>query len=68
MVVVERTQNAKEGDIVIAMVDREHTMKYFRKDSLGKIYLQPANKAYKNIYPSESLEIVGVVKGVVRKY
>ncbi|HRH25065.1 MAG TPA: S24 family peptidase [Candidatus Paceibacterota bacterium] len=68
MVVVERTQNAKEGDIVIAMVDREHTMKYFRKDSLGKIYLQPANKAYKNIYPSESLEIVGVVRGVVRKY
>lgn len=68
MVVVERTQNAREGDIVIAMVDREHTMKYFRKDSSGKIYLQPANKAYKNIYPTESLEIVGVVKGVVRKY
>ncbi len=68
MVVVERTQNAKEGDIVIAMVDRDHTMKYLRKDKVGKIYLEPANKAYKNIYPIESLEISGVVRGVVRKY
>lgn len=68
MVVVERTQNAREGDIVIAMVDGEHTMKYFRKEKSGKIYLEPANKKYKNIYPTQSLEITGVVRGVVRKY
>lgn len=68
MVIVEKTQNAKIGDIVIAMVDGEHTMKYYRKDSKGKIYLEPANKLFKNIYPEQSLEITGVVKGVIRKY
>lgn len=68
MVIVEKTNNARVGDIVIAMVDGEHTMKYFRKDKLGKVYLEPANKDFKNIYPTQSLEITGVVKGVVRKY
>jgi SOS-response transcriptional repressor LexA len=43
-------------------------MKYFKKDKFGKIYLEPANKDFKNIYPTESLEITGIVKGVVRKY
>lgn len=68
MVIVEKTNTAREGDIVIAMVDGEHTMKYFRKEKSGKVYLEPANKNYKNIYPEQSLEITGVVKGVVRKY
>ncbi len=68
MVIVEKTNNARVGDIVIAMVDGEHTMKYLRKDTTGKTYLEPANKDYKNIYPTQSLEITGVVKGVVRKY
>jgi SOS regulatory protein LexA len=68
MVIVEKTNNANVGDIVIAMVDGEHTMKYFKKDKTGKIYLEPANKDFKNIYPSQSLEITGIVKGVVRKY
>lgn len=68
MVIVEKRNNAKDGEIVIAMVDGEHTMKYLRKDNAGKTYLEPANSAYKNIYPTQSLEITGVVKGVVRKY
>jgi SOS regulatory protein LexA len=68
MVIVEKTNNAHVGDIVIAMVDGEHTMKYFRKDKKGEVYLEPANKHFKNIYPTQSLEITGVVKGVVRKY
>ena len=67
MVIVERTNRANDGDIVIAMVDGEHTMKYLRKDG-AKFYLQPANKKFKNIYPTQSLEVTGVVKGVVRKY
>src|SRR3989344_8862434 len=61
-VLVERTNNnAKVGDIVIAEVDGEYTMKYYRKDG-SRVYLQPANKNYKNIYPEHSLNIVGVVK------
>src|SRR3989344_1398247 len=66
-VLVERTNNAKAGDIVIAEVDGEYTMKYYRKDS-NQAYLQPANKNYKNIYPEHSLNILGVVKAVIRKY
>lgn len=67
MVIVERTNNAHDGDIVIALVDGESTMKTFRKTG-SKVWLQPANKKYRDIHPVQSLEISGVVKGVVRKY
>jgi len=67
MVLVEKTNNAKDGDIVIANVDGEFTMKYLRKKG-DKSWLEPANKNYKSIYPVHSLEIVAVLKAVVRKY
>lgn len=57
----------KEGDIVIAEVDGGWTMKYLRKKG-GRVYLEPANKNYKPIYPENELHIAAVVKGVVRKY
>lgn len=67
MVVANRSEIAKEGDIVIAEVDGGWTMKYYRlKD--GKPYLEPANAAYKPIHPSEDLRIAAIVSGVVRKY
>jgi len=67
VVVVERTEQARDGDIVIAQVDGEFTMKYFKKKG-DKVWLEPANKNFKNIYPEESLEIVAIVRGVMRKY
>lgn len=67
MVLVERTETAKDGDIVIAEVDGEFTMKYLRKRS-GKIYLEPANKKYSPIYPEHSFSINAIVKAVIRKY
>lgn len=67
MVIAERTNRAKEGDIVIAQVDGEFTMKYFRTKG-GKVWLEPANKAFKNIYPEYELTIVAVVRGIMRKY
>lgn len=67
MVIAERTQQAKEGDIVIARVDGEFTMKYLRKTG-SMLWLEPANKNYKPIYPEEELVIVAIVRGVVRKY
>lgn len=67
LVVAERTNKAKDGDIVIAEVDGEWTMKYY-KEKAGRVWLEPANKKYKPIYPTESLRIAAVVKGVVRKY
>jgi len=67
LVVAERNENPKDGDIVIAEVDGGWTMKYFRKEG-DKVYLQPANKNYKPIYPEYDLKIAAVVKGVIRKY
>ncbi len=67
LVIVDRKKLPKEGDIVIAEVDGGWTMKYMRKKN-GQIYLEPANKNFKNIYPEHDLRIAAVVKGVIRKY
>ena len=67
MVLVEKATIAKDGQIIIAEVDGEFTMKYFRKVG-NKVWLEPANKNYKPIYPEHSLNINAVVKAVIRKY
>ena len=67
MVIVEKTNNAKNKDIVIACVDGEFTMKYFRRDG-DKVWLEPANKHLKPIHPKRNLEVVAKVKAVIRKY
>lgn len=60
-------KDVRDGDIVIALVDGGWTMKYYR-NRLGKVYLEPANKNFSNIYPENELEIAAIVKGVIRKY
>ncbi|MEX1027628.1 MAG: transcriptional repressor LexA [Candidatus Paceibacterota bacterium] len=67
LVIVERGRVAKNGDIVIAEVDEEWTMKYYRMHG-PQVWLEPANKKFKPIYPKETLNIAAVVRGVVRKY
>ena len=67
MVLVERTDKAKDGDIIIAFVDGEFTMKYFKQKG-SKSWLEPANKKYKPIYPEHDLQITAIVKVVIRKY
>ncbi|OGI71768.1 repressor LexA [Candidatus Nomurabacteria bacterium RIFCSPHIGHO2_02_FULL_38_15] len=71
MILVERTNTAKDGQIVIAEVDGEFTLKYFKKTGEGsnaKIWLEPANKNFKAIYPQNSLNICAVLRAVIRKY
>ncbi|MBI4550496.1 MAG: repressor LexA [Candidatus Omnitrophica bacterium] len=67
LVIVERGREAKPGDIVIAQVDGEWTMKYFEKEN-GKVVLRAANKKYPPIRPARELVIGGVVVANVRKY
>ncbi len=67
MVLVERGRQAREGDIVIAEVDREWTIKYLHKKN-GKTILFPANKNYPAIIPRHELNIAAVVTAVIRKY
>jgi repressor LexA len=59
-------QTAKSGDIVIAQVDGEWTMKFLRKRG-DSITLVPANPKYQPIKPKNELKIAGVVTAV-RKY
>jgi repressor LexA len=67
MLLVERGANPRDGDIVIAQVDREWTMKYFRKRG-ASVFLEAANKDYQPIHPQEELKIAAVVRAVIRKY
>ncbi len=67
MVLVDKGQPPKSGDIVIAEVDGEWTMKYLKKRG-DNVALIPANPKYKPIKPKSELKIAGVVTAVVRKY
>lgn len=67
MVIVDKGQTPKSGDIVIAEVDGQWTMKYLRKRG-ESLTLIPANPNYKPIKPKNELKIAGVVTAVVRKY
>jgi repressor LexA len=67
MVIIDKGQEPKSGDIVIAEVDGEWTMKYLRKRG-ESVTLVPANPLYKPIRPKKELKIAGVVTAVVRKY
>jgi len=65
--VVEKRNYANVGDIVVAIVDNDFTLKTLDKEG-GKFFLRPANNAYPVIYPQGSLEIYGVLVGLIRKY
>jgi SOS regulatory protein LexA len=67
LVLVERGRTPKSGDIVVAQIDGEWTLKYYTKDK-GGIRLDPANKKYKPIRPRQSLVVGGVVRAAIRKY
>lgn len=67
IVVVEQRVAAQAGDIVVAIVDNEFTIKTLGMER-GKYLLRPANPAYPVIRPSGQLELFGVVVGLIRKY
>lgn len=67
LVLVERGKTPKIGDVVIAQVDGNWTIKYLRRKK-NQIYLEPANKKFSPIFPREELHIAAVVNAVIRKY
>ena len=67
MLLVERGAEPRDGDIVIAQIDREWTMKFLRKRG-RRVFLEAANQDFKPIYPTEELKIAAVVRAVIRKY
>ena len=66
-VVVEKRRSANAGDIVIAILDNEFTLKRYAREK-GRVVLRPENKAYPVIRPKGDAEIFGVVVGLFRKY
>jgi repressor LexA len=68
-VMVEKTKTARDGEIVVALVDgSETTLKRFYKEG-DKVRLQPANTAMQPIMvPAALVQIQGRVIGVLRKY
>jgi repressor LexA len=69
-VVIEPTQVANPGEVVVALVDGdEATLKRFYREPGGKVRLQPANSEMRPIVlPAANVQIQGRVVGVLRKY
>ena len=70
LVVVRKQDDARDGDVVVALVGDdetadEATVKTFHRERDGRIRLQPENSALQPLYP-EHVEILGKVTGVFR--
>lgn len=66
---VKRTDTARDGEIVVALVrGEEATLKYLRRDS-GMVRLDPANAAYEaQIYRPDEVVVQGKLAGLLRRY
>jgi repressor LexA len=66
---VRRTNTARDGEIVVALVrGEEATLKYLRKEG-GKVRLDPANAAYDpQFYRPDEVEVQGKLAGLLRRY
>ncbi|MBP6888325.1 MAG: LexA family transcriptional regulator [Candidatus Pacebacteria bacterium] len=68
LVLVERGKAPRKGDIVLALVDHEYTLKYLDQEK-GRPVLVPANRTFKKIYPDlDTFKVEAVLKAVIRKY
>lgn len=66
---VRRTEEARDGDIVVALIDNQDaTLKYFRRER-GMIRLDPANALYEpQLYLPSRVRIQGRLAGLLRRY
>jgi repressor LexA len=67
LVIVEKGIEPKNGDIILAEVDGEWTMKYFRRQGKS-VVLEAANSKYPTIKPKTELRLGGVILAVIHKY
>ncbi|MBF0164389.1 MAG: LexA family transcriptional regulator [Magnetococcales bacterium] len=67
LVVVERGAVANSGDLVVAEVDGEFTLKTLIREE-GGWALHPANPDYPVLRPRRALSLLGVVTGLIRRY
>lgn len=67
LALVKKQLIADEGDIVVALIDDEATIKYFYREK-DRVRLEPANKNYKSIYADRDFSIIGKVISTIRRY
>ena len=69
LVVVDRSLEPKSGDIIVAILNGEFTIKRFRRNG-STIELVPENPKYRKIVLNESmeLEVWGVVTGTYKSF
>jgi len=68
-VIVESTRNADDGEVVVALVADDVTLKRIYRAAGGTIRLQPANAALPPIeVAADQLQIQGIVVGLLRRY
>lgn len=67
LVLVNSRKQAKNGDVVVALVDGSNTLKRLVKEG-GKSYLRAENKNYSDIHPAEELSTQGVVVSMIRQF
>ena len=66
--VASQKKEAKVGDIVVALVDGENTIKRLVKGKDGKLYLKAENEKYNDIYALSELKVQGVVTALLRSF
>lgn len=66
LVVINMKIQPKNGDVVVALVDNENTLKRLVKKD-GKTYLKAENPDYEDIHPVNELEVQGVVTTLIRQ-
>jgi repressor LexA len=66
LVVVRQQETADNGDIVVALLDDEATVKRFYREPTA-IRLQPENSSYDPIYCTDNIRIAGKVVGLIRQ-
>jgi repressor LexA len=68
-VIIEKCSDAKNGEIVVALIDQnEATLKRLFKRG-QQVALQPENPTFKTvIYGPDRVQIQGVLKSLIRKY
>jgi repressor LexA len=66
---IRRTDTARDGEIVVALVrGEEATLKYLRRES-GRVRLDPANSAYEpQVYDPSEVVVQGKLAGLLRRY
>lgn len=68
IVVLEVNRLPVNGDIVVAVIDGQTTVRYLHPCADGGWLLEPANPAYRPIKPADSLKLLGIVVGSLRSY